>query len=209
MLNAQKKTTSALAKFAFAATFMLFAATSSFAELKDMGEATPANEKSSSGIRALIGIGGGNSMITDDGTIFMNLRIGIDFNPLFSSGLWVSSIMSDVENHKVKHNQLINYKAFGGFVELFPLRFDKFSVSVPIQAGGGSVSALEPGDEAYETEDYFFIADMAVHFNYRITKMLEISIGGGYRMFTGIEENNLENLDFCTPFGELRFTVRE
>ena len=188
---------------------MLFAATSSFAELKDMGDATPANEKSSSGIRALIGIGGGNSMITDDGTIFMNLRIGIDFNPLFSSGLWVSSIMSDVENHKVKHNQLVNYKAFGGFVELFPLRFDKFSVSVPIQAGGGSVSALEPGDEAYETEDYFFIADMAVHFNYRITKMLEISIGGGYRMFTGIEENNLENLDFCTPFGELRFTVRE
>lgn len=209
MLNAQKKTTSALAKFAFAATFMLFAATSSFAELKDMGDTTPANEKSSSGIRALIGIGGGNSMITDDGTIFMNLRIGIDFNPLFSSGLWVSSIMSDVENHKVKHNQLVNYKAFGGFVELFPLRFDKFSVSVPIQAGGGSVSALEPGDEAYETEDYFFIADMAVHFNYRITKMLEISIGGGYRMFTGIEENNLENLDFCTPFGELRFTVRE
>ena len=185
MLNAQKKTTSALAKFAFAATFMLFAATSSFAELKDMGDATPANETSRSGIRALIGIGGGNSMST------------------------VSSIMSDVENHKVKHNQLVNYKAFGGFVELFPLRFDKFSVSVPIQAGGGSVSALEPGDEAYETEDYFFIADMAVHFNYRITKMLEISIGGGYRMFTGIEENNLENLDFCTPFGELRFTVRE
>ena len=105
MLNAQKKTTSALAKFAFAATFMLFAATSSFAELKDMGDATPASEKSSGGIRALIGIGGGNSMITDDGTIFMNLRIGIDFNPLFSSGLWVSSIMSDVENHKVKHNQ--------------------------------------------------------------------------------------------------------
>jgi hypothetical protein len=50
---------------------------------------------------------------------------------------------------------------------------------------------------------------MAVHFNYRITKMLEVSIGGGYRMFAGIEANNLENLDFCTPFGELRFTVRE
>jgi hypothetical protein len=39
--------------------------------------------------------------------------------------------------------------------------------------------------------------------------MLEASIGGGYRMFAGIEANNLENLDFCTPFGELRFTIRE
>jgi hypothetical protein len=148
-------------------------------------------------------------MITDDGTIFMNLRIGIDFLPLISAGAWVSSIMSDVKNHNVKQQQMVNYKAFGGFVELFPLRIDKFSLSVPIEIGGGAVSALEPDDEAYESEDYFFIADMAVHFNYRITKMLEASIGGGYRMFAGIEANNLENLDFCTPFGELRFTIRE
>lgn len=210
MQNAPKKTTSMVKKFAIAATIMLFAATSSFAELAGMGEnAAAKSEESSSGIKALFGISGGNSMITDDGTIFMNLRIGIDFLPLLSSGMWVSSIMSDVKNHNVKQLQMVNYKAFGGFVELFPLRISDFSLSVPIQVGGGAVSALEPDDEAYESEDYFFIADMAVHFNYRITKMLEVSIGGGYRMFAGIEANNLENLDFCTPFGELRFTVRE
>ena len=210
MQNAPKKTTSMVKRFAIAATIMLFAATSSFAELAGMGEnAAAKSEESSSGIKALFGISGGNSMITDDGTIFMNLRIGIDFLPLLSSGVWVSSIMSDVKNHNVKQQQMVNYKAFGGYVELFPLRIDNFSLSVPIQVGGGAVSALEPDDEAYESEDYFFIADMAVHFNYRITKMLEVSIGGGYRMFAGIEENNLENLDFCTPFGELRFTVRE
>ena len=210
MRTTTKKTTSVMAKFAIAATLMLFAATSSFAELAGMGDNNTAkSEETSGGIRALIGISGGNSMITDDGTIFMNLRIGIDFLPLLSGGMWVSSIMSDVKNHNVKQQQMINYKAFGGFVEIFPLRIDKFSLSVPIQVGGGAVSALEPDDEAYESEDYFFIADMAVHFNYRITKMLEVSIGGGYRMFAGIEENNLENLDFCTPFGELRFTVRE
>jgi len=210
MQTTMKRTTSLVAKFAIAATFMLFAATSSFAELAGMGDNNTAkSEETSGGIKALIGISGGNSMITDDGTIFMNLRIGIDFLPLLSGGMWVSSIMSDVKNHNVKQQQMVNYKAFGGFVELFPLRIDKFSLSVPIQVGGGAVSALEPDDEAYESEDYFFIADMAVHFNYRITKMLEVSIGGGYRMFAGIEENNLENLDFCTPFGELRFTVRE
>ena len=210
MRTTTKRTTSVMAKFAIAATLMLCAATSSFAELAGMGDNNTAkSEETSGGIRALIGISGGNSMITDDGTIFMNLRIGIDFLPLLSGGMWVSSIMSDVKNHNVKQQQMINYKAFGGFVELFPLRIDKFALSVPIQVGGGAVSALEPDDEAYESEDYFFIADMAVHFNYRITKMLEVSIGGGYRMFAGIEENNLENLDFCTPFGELRFTVRE
>ena len=84
-----------------------------------------------------------------------------------------------------------------------------------LKPGVYSVTAMKneevknPDDEAFESEDYFFTADMAVHFNYRVTKMLEISIGGGYRMFSGIETNGLENLDFCTPFGELRFTIRE
>ena len=133
MQNAPKKTTSMVKRFAIAATIMLFAATSSFAELAGMGEnAAAKSEESSSGIKALFGISGGNSMITDDGTIFMNLRIGIDFLPLLSSGVWVSSIMSDVKNHNVKQQQMLNYKAFGGFVELFPLRIENFSLSVPI-----------------------------------------------------------------------------
>jgi hypothetical protein len=147
--------------------------------------------------------------VADDGAIFANLRIGLDINPLFSSGVWVSRLLSDVRNYNVKEKQMIKYMSFGGFVELFPLRFDKFSVSVPIQIGGGALYVMEPEDESFESEDYFFTADMAAHFNYRVTKMLEISIGGGYRMFTGIETNNLENLDFCTPFAELRFTIRE
>lgn len=149
-------------------------------------------------------------MITDDGTIFMALRIGLDFGKLLSAGMWYVSTISDVRNYNVPQKQLVNYNSFGAFVELFPLRFnEQMSVSVPIRVGGGAVNALENGDEGFESEDYFFVADMAAHFNYRITKMLEVSIGGGYRMFAGIEENNLENMDFCTPFGELRFTIRE
>ena len=182
----------------------------SFAELAGMGDTnTPTEEKSEGGIKALIGIGGGNVLLADDGAIFANLRIGLDLSPLFATGVWASRLLSDVRNHNVKEKQMIKYMSFGGFVELFPLRFDEFSVSIPIAVGGGALYVMEPEDEAFESEDYFFTADMSVHFNYRITKMLEISIGGGYRMFTGIEENNLENLDFCTPFGELRFTVRE
>jgi hypothetical protein len=42
-----------------------------------------------------------------------------------------------------------------------------------------------------------------------MTKLFEISIGGGYRLFAGIEENNLKNKDFRSPFGELRFTFKE
>ncbi|WP_298772290.1 hypothetical protein [uncultured Fibrobacter sp.] len=177
------------------------------AELRSV-KFTPEEEKND-GIKALVGIGGGNSMIADDGTIFMSLRIGIDLNPLLSTGMWYVSTISDVRNYNVPQKQLVNYNSFGAFVELFPIRISDFAISVPVRIGGGAINTLENGDEGFQSEDYVFIADMAVHFNYRITKMLEVSIGGGYRMFAGVEENNLENLDFCTPFGELRFTIRE
>ena len=211
MLNGTKKRSRFTAKFAFALALVLSLSGTSFAELAGMGDSNaPTEEKSERGIKALIGIGGGNSMITDDGTIFMALRIGLDFGKLLSAGMWYVSTISDVRNYNVPQKQLVNYNSFGAFVELFPLRFnEQMSVSVPIRVGGGAVNALENGDEGVESEDYFFVADMAAHFNYRITKMLEVSIGGGYRMFAGIEENNLENMDFCTPFGELRFTIRE
>ena len=177
------------------------------AELRSV-QFTP-EEKSDDGLKAFIGVSGGNVLVADDGAIFANLRIGLDINPLFSTGVWVSRLLSDVRNYNVKEKQMIKYMSFGGFIELFPLRFDKIAISVPINVGGGALYVMEPDDEAFESEDYFFTADISAHFNYRITKMLEISIGGGYRMFAGIETNNLDNMDLCTPFGELRFTVRE
>ena len=166
-------------------------------------------EKSNDGLKAFIGVSGGNVLVADDGAIFANIRIGLDILPQISTGVWVSRLLSDVRNYNVAEKQMIKYMSFGGFVELFPLRLGNFAISVPIEVGGGALYVMEPEDEAFESEDYFFTADMAVHFNYRVTRMLEVSIGGGYRMFSGIETNGLENLDFCTPFGELRFTIRE
>lgn len=210
MQTAPKTTSKAFSTLALAMTLVLALAGSSFAKLAGMDDRkVNSTEESNDGIKALVGISGGNSMIADDGTIFMSLRIGLDFNTLLSAGIWYSSTLSDVRNYNVSQKQLINYNSFGAFVELFPLRIDEFSLSVPVRIGGGAINTLENGDEGFQSEDYVFIADMAVHFNYRITKMLDISIGGGYRMFAGVEENNLENLDFCTPFGELRFTIRE
>ena len=55
----------------------------------------------------------------------------------------------------------------------------------------------------------FFTADFSAQFNFRMTKLFEVSIGGGYRLFAGIEANNLKNKDFRSPFGELRFTFKE
>ena len=165
-------------------------------------------EKSNDGLKAFIGVSGGNVLVADDGAIFANIRIGLDILPQISTGVWVSRLLSDVRNYNVAEKQMIKYMSFGGFVELFPLRLGDFAISVPIEVGGGALYVMEPDDEAFESEDYFFTADMAVHFNYRVTRMLEVSIGGGYRMFNGIETNGLESLDFCTPFGELRFTIK-
>jgi len=188
---------------------MLLVAFAAFANAELRSASFTPEEKSDDGLKAFIGISGGNVLVADDGAIFANLRIGLDINPLVATGVWVSRVLSDVRNYNVPEKQMIKYMSFGGFVELFPLRLGDFAISVPIEVGGGALYVMEPDDEAFESEDYFFTADMAVHFNYRITKMLEVSIGGGYRMFNGIETNGLENLDFCTPFGELRFTIRE
>ena len=188
---------------------MLLVALAAFANAELRSANFTPEEKSDDGLKAFIGVSGGNVLVADDGAIFANLRIGLEFNPLISGGVWVSRVLSDVRNYNVEEKQMIKYMSFGGFVELFPLRLGDFAISVPVEIGGGALYVMEPDDEAFESEDYFFTADMAVHFNYRVTKMLEVSIGGGYRMFSGIETNNLENLDFCTPFGELRFTIRE
>jgi len=188
---------------------MLLVAFAAFANAELRSASFTPEEKSDDGLKAFIGISGGNVLVADDGAIFANLRIGLDINPLVATGVWISRVLSDVRNYNVPEKQMIKYMSFGGFVELFPLRLGDFAISVPIEVGGGALYVMEPDDEAFESEDYFFTADMAVHFNYRITKMLEVSIGGGYRMFNGIETNGLENLDFCTPFGELRFTIRE
>ena len=193
-----------------AAILLVFAmAGSSFAELAGMNDNDAAEKSESAAMTALVGLGGGNSLIADDGVIFMTMRIGVDVMQLFSTGAWFTTTIEDVRNHNVDHKQMVNYNAFGAFVELFPLRFDKFAISVPIKIGGGAVNAMDKGDEAFESEEYFFTADMAAHFNYRLTKMLEVSVGGGYRMFAGIDKNNLDNMDFNTPFGELRFTIKE
>ena len=193
-----------------AAILLVFAmAGSSFAELAGMNDNDATEKSESAAMTALVGLGGGNSLIADDGVIFMTMRIGVDVMQLFSTGAWFTTTIEDVRNHNVDHKQMVNYNAFGAFVELFPLRFDKFAISVPIKIGGGAVNAMDKGDEAFESEEYFFTADMAAHFNYRLTKMLEVSVGGGYRMFAGIDKNNLDNMDFNTPFGELRFTIKE
>jgi len=184
-------------------------AVSSHAELQGSKDYEP-DKLDTSGWSALLSVGGGNSLIARDGTIFMNLRIGIVLNPYISLGGYFSSILSDVKNPKVRHPQMLDYHSYGVFAEPVVFRSGLFSISLPVSIGGGSVNFLNKGDEdGFKSEDAFFTADFSAHFNFRMTKQLEVSIGGGYRLFAGIEENNLKNKDFRTPFGELRFTFKE
>ena len=71
-------------KTAMALVFAL--AVSSFAELAGMNDNTVAESGDNSTMSALVGLGGGNSMIADDGVIFMTLRIGVDVKQLFATG---------------------------------------------------------------------------------------------------------------------------
>ncbi|PWJ37459.1 hypothetical protein [Fibrobacter succinogenes] len=184
-------------------------AVSSHAELQGSQDYEPGQAEKSEW-SALFGVSGGNSLIARDGTIFMNIRIGIALNPYISFGAYHSSIMSNVKNPKVRHSQMIDYHAFGVFAEPTVYRNGFFSISLPVSIGGGEVDFMDKDDEdGFKAEDGFFTADFSAQFNFRMTKLFEISIGGGYRLFAGIEENNLKNKDFRTPFGELRFTFKE
>ncbi len=184
-------------------------AVSSHAELQGSKDYEPGKVESSDW-SALLGVGGGNSLIARDGTIFMNLRIGVVLNPHISLGGYFSTILSDVKNPKIRHPQMLDYHSYGIFVEPVVFRNGIFSISFPISLGGGSVNFMNKGDEdGFKSEDAFFTSDFSAQFNFRVTKLLEVSIGGGYRLFAGIEENNLKNKDFRTPFGELRFTFKE
>lgn len=196
-------------KFISIAAIAMAFATSANAELAGMNDQPAIEAAKESSWSGLIGVSGGNSLIARDGTIFMSVRIGVQWNDFIANGAWTTFLLSDVVNPNVKGQELVNYNAFGVFAELFPLRINKFSLSIPIQIGGGVVNVIDQGDEAFSPEEYFFTGDMALHFNYRVTKMLEVSIGGGYRMFAGIDKNELDDMDFCTPFGELRFTFKE
>ena len=179
------------------------------AELQGSADYQP-KEEASSDWSALLSVGGGNSLIARDGTIFMNLRIGVALNPYISLGGYFSTILSDVRNPKIRHPQMLDYHSYGIFAEPVVYRNGLFSISLPVSLGGGSVNFMNKDDEdGYKSEDAFFTSDFSAHFNFRMTKLLEVSVGGGYRLFAGIEENNLKNKDFRTPFGELRFTFKE
>ena len=194
----------------FATILMAMAlAVSSHAKLQGSDDLQPKEEAKSSW-SALLGVSGGNSLLARDGTIFMNIRIGIALNPYISFGAFCSTIMSDVKNPKVHHSQMIDYHTFGVFAEATVFRSGIFSISIPINIGGGEVDFLDKGDEdGFKADDGVFTADFSAQFNFRVTKLLEASIGGGYRLFAGVEANNLKNKDFRTPFGELRFTFKE
>ena len=194
----------------FASILMAMAlAVNSHAKLQGSDDFQPKEEAKSSW-SALLGVSGGNSLIARDGTIFMNLRVGVVLNPHISLGAYFSTILSDVKNPKVRHPQMLDYHSYGIFAEPVVFRNGLFSISLPISIGGGSVNFMNKGDEdGFKSDDAFFTSDFSAQFNFRVTKLLEVSIGGGYRLFAGIEENNLKNKDFRTPFGELRFTFKE
>lgn len=166
---------------------------------------TPSNE-----LKAFIALSGGNSMIARDGTIWISIKGGVQILPRLQTGLYVSTIASDVENPYAKSTlQSIDYNAMGIIAEVLLLEKNHFSLSLPFSFGGGFINILEQNAEHFKAEDGFFIGEAAISFNYQLTKALNVGIGGGYRLFLHIDSNNLDNSDFNSLFGVLSFKWME
>ncbi len=158
-------------------------------------------------LKAFVGFGGGNALLLEDGTLILTIRGGVSVNKNLRAGVWGSTVASDARNYDAPNHkaQYIDYNAAGAIAELQLFNRNAFSISIPLLVGCGYVNVQEEGVEDSQAKDGFFIAEAALHFNYQITKALQVAIGGGYRLFLGIDYENLENADFNTPFAEVVF----
>ena len=68
---------------------------------------------------------------------------------------------------------------------------------------------MEQNVEHSNAEDGFFMGELGISFNFQLTRVLNVSIGGGYRQFLHVDNNKLDNGDFNTLFGELSFRWAE
>jgi len=167
-------------------------------------------DSTSQSLKAFIGFSGGNSMIARDGTIWMSIKGGVNVHSRIQTGLYVSTIVSDVKNPNLKTAfQYIDYNALGAFAEFYLLEKNLFSLSIPVSIGGGLINIMEQNVEHSNAEDGFFMGELGISFNFQLTRVLNVSIGGGYRQFLHIDNNNLDNGDFNTLFGELSFRWAE
>ena len=176
-------------------------------ELSPNADTAPVSE--SPDLKAFISFGGGNALILKDGTITLTMRGGVKLNSSFKTGIWASTVIDDVRNYDAANSEFIDYKAMGLLGEYKVFSHKNFSMSVPVELGCGYVDVKDEGVEDSQAKDGFFIADAALHFNYQVTKSLEVSLGGGYRKFLGVDYKKLDNGDFDTPFAELLFTWSE
>ncbi len=152
-------------------------------------------------VKTFVGFEANNILLLEDGSIAFSIHGGVSFHPLFRLGLYASTVANDVNLQKGGKKISVDYKSLGIFTELKPFAYNAFSISVPLTAGAGFTNISKQGSENSKADDGFFMGDAALHFNYKITRSLEIGIGGGYRFFLGISEDGFSNGDFNTPFG--------
>ncbi len=167
-------------------------------------------DSTSQPLKAFVGFSGGNSMIARDGTLWMSIKGGVSVHPRIQTGLYASTILSDVKNPYEKGTaQYIDYNALGAFAEFLLFEKDHFSFSIPLSVGGGLINIMEQDVEHSNAEDGFFMGELGISFNYQLTRVLNVSIGGGYRQFLHVDNNKLDNSDFNSLFGELSFRWAE
>lgn len=181
--------------------FSLFASFAS-AEIASLSE----NSEAASGdlsAKAFIGFEANNILLLEDGSLVFSVHGGVDLCPAFRLGIYAATVANDVNTKYDGKNISVDYNALGLLAEIRPVRFGNFSVSFPVTAGAGYVNVQTQGKENSEAKDGFFVADAALHLNWRVTRALEFGIGGGYRVFLGISEEGLDGGDFNTPFGAI------
>lgn len=168
------------------------------------------SEEPAQKLKAFVGFGGGNSMIARDGTVWISIKSGLRINSRVQTGVYASTIISDVTNpYKKDAPQNIDYNALGIFGEFTALEKGAFSLTLPVAAGAGLINIIKQNAENSKAEDGFFMAEAGFAFNCQVTQMLRVSIAGGWRQFLGIDNNKLRNKDFNTLFGEFSFRWTE
>ena len=187
----------AVKKFFTLFVFLFFAP--AFAEISSLNDSE--NAIVSDENKIFLGFEANNILLLEDGSLYFSFHGGVKIHPQFRLGMYAATVANDVNSKEHGKKISVDYNSLGILAEYKPLQIGNFSLSIPVTAGAGFTSINTKGEEHSKAKDGYFVADAALHFNYQINPSIEIGIGGGYRVFLGISEDDFENSDFNTPFG--------
>lgn len=144
---------------------------------------------------------GGNiawSQVADQNTIDLGLRIAWLPVPSCATGVWGSTLMSNVNNRYGSLPQTVGYDEFGLFVEPALFTGHRMQIGFPLLAGLGNIDVAATDLPDNQTTGWFRVLDAGVVLEMPVSTIFHAGISAGYRYVFGLDTRGLQSKDLNT-----------